>query len=524
MFPPENRRIAAVKSFEVRTRITAGRPLAAKAKVNVTEPLICVAVTGQTMEELRRARDGADGADIVEVRLDTVDRPDPVGALEGRMRPVIATCRAAWEGGFFRGSEDERRRILEQALAAGAEFVDVEARAEFADALIHQRRGRGVVLSWHDFQGTPPDLASRAAAMRARGAEVVKLAVTATRLTDTLQVMQLASEMRGDGSHVLLAMGASGVPTRILAARLGNRWTYGGDGVAPGQIPSARLLSEFEFRRIRPDAALYGVLGNPIGHSRSPAMHNAGFAALGINAAYVPLQTGDAEDFVQFARTVNLQGASITAPHKVAVVPHMDDVDPIARRVGAVNTLVVRDGRWIGFNTDVAGFLAPLTKQTTLKGTRATVLGAGGAARGVAIALADQGAHVTICARRPDRAREIADLVGGLVGELPPRAGTWDVLVNATPVGTGVDGENPVEGTPLDGRLVYDLVYNPAETRLLAAGRAAGCITIGGLEMLVAQAERQFELWTGRRPPEGLFARSAETSVANGAKAVSSAT
>ena len=476
------------------------------------EPLICVAVTGRTAGELRRARDAAQGADIVEVRLDTAERPEPAAALAGRKCPIIVTCRAAWEGGFFGGSEEERRRILEQALAAGAEFVDVEARAEFAPCLIRARRGRGIILSWHDFERTPSDLASRAAAMRATGAEVVKMATTAHKLEDLVALMRVARDPDPEGgTHVVLAMGATGMPSRILAAPFGNRWTYAGDGVAPGQIPAARLLSDFTFKRIRPDAALYGVLGKPVGHSRSPAMHNAGFAALGLNAAYVPLETDEVGDFVRFARAVNLRGASITAPHKVSVLRYMDEVEPLARRVGAVNTLVVREGRWIGANTDVDGFLAPLAGRMALGGTRATVLGAGGAARGVAVALAERGAAVTVCARRHEAAREIAELAGGSVGEFPPRGGSWDVLVNATPVGTGPKGENPIPGAPLDGRVVYDLVYTPAETRLLAAARAAGCATIGGLEMLVAQAERQFEMWTGQPPPAGLFARSASS-------------
>jgi 3-dehydroquinate dehydratase/shikimate dehydrogenase len=477
-----------------------------------------VAVTGRTVEELRRARDTAEGADIVEVRLDTVDRPDAAAALEGRRKPVIATCRAEWEGGFFRGSEEERRTILGRAIAAGAEFVDVEARAAFAADIVRARRGRGVIVSSHDFAGVPADLAERVRAMRASGAEIVKVAVTAHRLADSLPLMRIAAEASAENpGQVLLAMGAAGLPTRILASRLRNRWTYAGDGVAPGQIPAARLLSDFTFRRLRPDAALYGVVGNAVGHSRSPAMHNAGFAALGLNAAYVPLQTPDAEDFVTFARDVNLQGASITAPHKVALLPHMDDVEALAKRVGAVNTLVVRDGRWIGANTDVAGFLAPLAGRIRLTATRASVLGAGGAARGVAIALADEGAHVTICARRPERAREIAELVGGSVGPFPPTPRSWDLLVNATPAGTGAEGENPMAGAALDGTLVYDLVYTPAETRLMAAARAAGCDAIGGMEMLVAQAERQFELWTGQRPPDGLFARAAEPQATGGA-------
>ena len=472
------------------------------------EPQVCVTVTGRTMEELRRARDAAEGADLVEVRLDGVEHPDAAGALDGRLRPTIVTCRPKWEGGGFDGSEEERRTILEAASAAGAEFVDVESQASFAPCLIRARRGRGVVLSMHAF-GTPPtDLHERAAAMRSTGAEVIKIAIEAHRLSDLLPLFDVAGAARGeDGvcNHVLIAMGAPGVPSRVLASRLCNRWTYAGSGIAPGQMPASQLLRDFRFRRIRPDAALYGVVGSPVGHSRSPAMHNAGFASLGLNAAYLPLDTADADDFVRFARTLQLHGASITAPLKVALMRHADEVEPLARRVGAINTLVVRDGRWIGANTDVHGFLTPLAGRIALKGVRTAVLGAGGAARGVAIALADQGARVTICARRSAAAQEIANLVAGAVDTIPPKPGSWDVLVNATPMGSGVDPRSPMSDAPLDGEIVFDLVYAPMETRLLADARAAGCLPIGGLEMLVAQAERQFELWTGQRPPVGLF-------------------
>jgi 3-dehydroquinate dehydratase/shikimate dehydrogenase len=471
------------------------------------EPLVCVAVAARTVEELRRKRDSAEGADLVELRLDHLDRPDPVAAIEGRRRPVIATCRASWEGGQFTGSEGERRQILEAAINAGAEFVDVEAAAAFAPDIMRVRRGRGVVLSAHHFGPVPADLPQRFAAMRSAGAEVVKIAVEARSLIDVLPLFALAEARRntGDSGHVLIAMGNAGAPSRILAGRLGNRWTYAGDGVAPGQLPAARLLREFTFRRISPRSAVYGVVGNPVSHSKSPVMHNAGFAEMGIDAVYVPLEASSAEDFVRFARAINISGASITAPFKVDLMSHVDEVDRLAQRVGAINTIVVREGRWIGRNTDVHGFLAPLQGRIRVKGTRASILGAGGAARGVAIALAAEGAAVTICARRPEAAREIADLVGGRVGTFPPKAGSWDVLINATSAGTGPQGENPIEGAQLDGEMVFDLVYTPAETRLLAAARAAGCLTIGGLEMLVAQAERQFEMWTGQTPPAGLF-------------------
>jgi 3-dehydroquinate dehydratase / shikimate dehydrogenase len=483
---------------------------------------LCVTVTGRTMEELRRARDAAANADLVELRLDSVDRPDALGAIEGRRRPVIVTCRAAWEGGGFRGSEEERERILSAAEAGGAEFVDVEARAEFVPAMTRRRHGRGIVLSMHAFGEPPSDLADRARAMHATGAEVIKIAIEARRLTDVLMLLDLAAQPAlaasdGGSDHVLIAMGQPGVPTRVLAARLGNRWTYAGDEVAPGQMPASRLLGEFRFRRIRPDAALYGVVGNPIAHSLSPVMHNAGFAALGLNAVYVPLEAADADDFVAFARHAGLRGASITAPFKVAMLGKVDETDALATRVGAVNTLVARNDRWIGANTDVEGFLSPLAGRMALKGTRATVLGAGGAARAIVVALETQGAAITICARKEEAARELAQLAHGTVGTWPPRPGSWDVLVNATSCGSLARGGDPMAGVPLDGEIVFDLVYVPSETPLITRARAEGCLTIGGIEMLVAQAERQFELWTGQRPPAGLFRAAADAARGNDA-------
>ena len=474
------------------------------------------------MEELRRARDAAStaGADLVELRLDAVERPDVAGALEGRRRPVIVTCRAAWEGGAFGGSEEERRRILADATDAGAEYVDVEARAPFVSELIRRRRGRGIVISSHAYGPVPSDLLERAVSMRSTGAEVVKIAVEARRLSDMLPLVTLADraafgESDPAAGHVLVAMGDSGVPSRILAARLRNRWTYAGDGVAPGQMPAGRLLNDFHFRRLRADAALYGVVGRPVGHSLSPAMHNAGFAGLGINAAYVPLDTDDADDFVAFARAMKLRGASVTAPLKVAMLDRVDEVDAIACRVGAVNTLTSRNGRWIGTNTDVDGFLAPLAGRMALKGMRVTVLGAGGAARAVAVALAHEGASVTVAARREDEARAVAAASRARPGTMPPRPGSWDVLVNATPCGSAANPVNPMEGVRLDGEIVFDLVYAPAETALIRAARAAGCMTIGGIEMLVAQAERQFEIWTAQRPPAGLFRAAADRAAGN---------
>ena len=478
------------------------------------KPQLCVTVTGPTMDDLRRSRDAAIDADLVELRLDLVERPDVAGALHGRRTPVVVTCRASWEGGRFAGSEEERRRILESAIALGAEYVDVEAAAEFAPQLIASRSGRGIVASSHIFDPTPVDLRARFAAVRALGAEVSKLAVQVASLTDSLPLFEIAAEQPGhdDRGHVLLAMGNQGIATRILAARLRNRWTFAGDGVAPGQMPASRLLQEYRFRQIDAETALYGVVGNPIMHSRSPVMHNAGFGALGLNAVYLPLEARDAADFITFAERLGLRGASITAPFKLALMPRADVIDELAVRVGAINTLTMRDGKWLGANTDVEGFLSPLLQRTALAGQRVSILGSGGAARAVAVAAASRQAVVTVAARTQEAARAIAALVGGTAGEFPPQRGSWDVLVNATPVGSHKTPGTPMAGAALDGDVVFDLVYAPLETELLRDAETAGCRTIDGLEMLIAQAERQFELWTGQRPPAGLFAAAATSS------------
>lgn len=476
--------------------------------------LICTTVSGRTMDDVRRARDAASGADIVEVRLDGVADPDPAAALEGRLRPVVVTCRPRWEGGAFDGSEEERRRILTDAIAAGAEFVDVELRAPFAAEIVRNRRGRGVIVSMHLFGAPPPDVAERVQCLRSTGAEIVKFAMEANALEDTLPLYELGarSDPRADGQdHLLIAMGPRGTHTRVLAARLKNRWTYCGDGLAPGQMTAARMLSEFNFRRIKPDADLFAVTGSPIAHSLSPVMHNTGFAHAGFNAAYVALDARDARDFVTFAQAMNLCGASITAPLKVSMMAEMDEVDALAQQVGAVNTLSVRGGRWIGSNTDVAGFVAPLKGRMALRGARVAVLGAGGAARAVAVALKREGADVRVCARRRDEARTVAKLVGVHTGPFPPPSGSWDVLVNATSSGSRPGDESAMAGLELDGEIVFDLVYAPADTPLLAQARAAGCWTIGGIEMLIAQAEQQFATWTGAAPPPGLFRAAVES-------------
>jgi 3-dehydroquinate dehydratase/shikimate dehydrogenase len=464
--------------------------------------LLVETVTGRTMAELRAARDAVTRADMVELRLDGVEDIDVVGALAGRARPVIVTCRPTWEGGRFDGSEERRHSILREALNHGAEYVDVEWRAGFADLVA--RDPRRVVLSSHDFQRVPDDLAARATAMRQTRAGTIKIAIPAARLTDALALLPIGA----GGDAVVIAMGDAGLASRLLASRFGSRWTYAGDAIAPGQIPAARMLDEFRFHEVRSTTDIYGVVSNNVTHSMSPLMHNAAFRAADLDAVYLPLRAADFDDFLTFADAVKLKAASVTIPFKLDALRAAHKVDALTRAVGASNTLRRTASGWEATNTDVQGFLDPLDAiyQGSLEGARAAVLGAGGAARAVLVALLSRGAKVTIHARRKEQATEVGGTRGAEVGEWPPPAGSWDLLVNCTPLGgPSARSESPLPHGSFTGRMVYDLTYGEAESPLLRDARQGGCLTLDGLPMLVAQAERQFEWWTGSRPADGVM-------------------
>jgi len=439
------------------------------------------------------------------LRLDSVSDPNVAAALAGRRQPVIVTCRPTWEGGGFQGSETERRRVLEQALELGADYVDVEWRAGFAD-LIAKHPGRMIVSS-HDFDGLPEDLAERARDMRASGAAVVKIAAKARRLSDCVTLLDLSRTFGEHERAVLIAMGEMGLATRVLAQRFGSAWTYAGEVQDIGQVTARKLVDQFRFRSIGPATKVYGLVGSPIAHSLSPAMHNAAFTAAGIDAVYLPLPAADADDFVTFARAFGMKGASITIPYKVALFDRVHETDELVRTIGALNTVKIDGDQWTGRNTDVAGFLQPLhDRGLPLSGKRASILGAGGSARAVAVALASEGTRVTVHARDEKKAHAVAALVSGSVGRLPPQAGSWDLLVNCTPVGMHPRlDQSPVPSSALSRGVVYDLIYNPAVTRMMRDAAMAGADTIGGLDMLVGQAQEQFAWWTGVRPPSGVM-------------------
>lgn len=446
-------------------------------------------VTAARTAELRQMRQAAEArADVVELRVDGVEDLDLAAILADRAAPVIVTCRPVWEGGRYDGAEPDRLRLLRRARALGAEFIDIEFRADWRS--VAGQDGAGIVISFHDFNGIPADIEAIASGMQRSGADVVKIAVRANRLSDCIRLRELGASLR---NAAIIGMGPAGAMSRVAPQIFGSIWTYAGPLAELGQFTAAELRDVYGVGRLGEDAALYGVVGRPVMHSKSPALHNAGFRSAGLDALYAPFDAVDFEDFLAFAGAFDVQGASITAPFKADALAASRHADEVARATNAANTLRRERDGWHAFNTDVEGFLAPL-QDVPLQGAKAAIIGMGGGARAARLALARAGAEVMQLGREDvDRACE-----------------PWDLLVNATPVGTWPEIESSVmAGRPLRARIVYDLVYNPCETRLMKDAAISGAHVIGGMPMLIAQACRQFEIWFDRPAPRDVYAAAA---------------
>jgi adenylyltransferase/sulfurtransferase len=466
--------------------------------------LVASVTAGSTEEMLRAARETTDGADLIELRVDSIRHPDLERLRNAGPQPLIFTCRPERQGGFFQGEEDDRRALLRRALDLGFDFVDVELDT-MSQALRDAATTSRVIVSQHYLEGFPQDSPAIVARAVELGADVVKLAARTSSLAEALLLADAGRPARERGAAFApVAMGPAGTAGRVLAPRLEAAFTYasarGLPPTGPGQLGLDEMLGSYRFRSIDSSTEVYGILGRPALDSLSPAMHNTYLAKLGLNAVYVPFEEDDLPSFVAAARKLGVSGLSVTRPHKESIVAMLDELDEQARRVGAVNTVLVRDGQWKGFNTDVDGVVGPVTQHLSVEGKLAVILGAGGAARAAAVGLADRGAKIVVLARAPERAGALASLVGGDAGRLDELGGMrWDILINATPLSRGVlDQEQSLSCRP--GSLVLDMVYDPDETELLVTAKNRGAIAVPGLEMLAAQAVRQAEIWTGTSP------------------------
>ncbi|KAG6756993.1 hypothetical protein POTOM_037293 [Populus tomentosa] len=503
--------------------------------------LICTPIMADSVDKMAilMAEAKSVGADLVEIRLDSLKDFNPNSDIKTLILhsplPTLFTYRPMWEGGQYSGDEKPRLDALRLAMELGADYIDVELKVahEFNELLRGNKPGKcKLIVSSHNYENTPSveELGNLVARIQAAGADIVKIATTALDISDVARIFQITVHSQVRSVPIIgLVMGERGLISRILCAKFGGYLTFGtlesGVVSAPGQPTIKDLLDLYNFRQIGPDTKVFGIIGKPVGHSKSPILFNEAFKSVGINGVYVHLLVDDIALFLQTYSSTDFAGFSCTIPHKEDALKCCDEVHPVAKSIGAVNCIIRRqnDGKLFGYNTDYVGAISAIeeglrasqnvsnTVGSPLAGKLFVVIGAGGAGKALAYGAKEKGARVVIANRTYERAKVLADIIGGdaiTLADLEnfhPEDGM--ILANTTSIGMQpkVD-ETPVSKNALRSySLVFDAVYTPKITRLLREAEESGAKIVTGLEMFIGQAYEQFERFTELPAPKELF-------------------
>jgi len=516
---------------------------------------ICVSVCAETVDEfIKKTKRAKEIADVVELRFDCLameefprddfKKTEPIHnkiLTEVFNSEVIQTFRPKQFGGQREISEDE----LDNFWYSGYDGTWADVEEERVEGVMHWIY-HPIICSHHDFERTPNNLTEIYQRLKNTGAHIVKIAIQANKITDTIGIWSLIKFYDSEKDQLLddkiakntklekqtgikleteivklipIAMGEAGKWTRILGLAYGAPLTYAsleeGNETAPGQISAKDLIEVYRVKELDKQTEIYGIIGNPVSHSLSPYMHNAAFKHCELNAVYIPFEVSNLDEFVKRmvrpeTREIdwNLKGFSVTIPHKEAIIKHLDFVDEAAKEIGAVNTVKIVDGKLLGFNTDSTGFIEPLLeKYPDLKEAKVGIIGNGGAARACIYALKKEGAKPKIFARDTEKAKDLSKEFEVECLEFKQGKTDFsdiDILINTTPLGMKgeLKNQSPASAEQLKNlHLAYDLVYNPIKTRFLREAENVGIPTIGGIEMLIAQGVKQFEIWTELKPP-----------------------
>ncbi|CAK7340834.1 unnamed protein product [Dovyalis caffra] len=503
----------------------------------ICAPIMAEAV-GQMLVQMKKAKEL--GADLAEVRVDFLKNFSPRNDLEVLIKqgplPTLITYRPKWEGGQYDGDENKRQEALKLAMELGADFIDIELKVglptvaqEFYNFIQGNKPEKvKIIVSSHNYECTPSieDIGDLAARILATGADIVKVATTALDITDNARMFHTI--VHSQVPIIGLVMGERGLMSRVLAPKYGAFLTFGSiePGVvsAPGQPTIKDLLDLYNLRQIGADTKVHGVIGNPIGHSKSPHLYNAAFKSVGFNGIYLPLLVDNVANYISTYSSPDFVGYSYTIPHKEDGLRCCDEVDPIAKEIGAISCMIRRpvDGKLIGYNVDYLGAIAAIEEalratngvpasSSPLAGKLFVVIGAGGAGKALAYGAYEKGARVIVANRTYGKAKELATKVGGQAITLDELKDFHPeermILANTTSVGM----KPRIDDTPLPKEalkhysLVFDAIYTPKLTRLLREAQEAGTTIVYGTEMFINQAFVQFKRFTGLPAPKQLI-------------------
>jgi 3-dehydroquinate dehydratase/shikimate dehydrogenase len=498
---------------------------------------ICVSVCAETADEfIENIKRAAEFADVVELRFDCLKESE-INIFYQKLGhqwqisesvPLITTFRPKEQGGFRELNQKERDYFWNSGYEIGWADCEEDIIEDSWNWLWEKR-----ICSFHDFKNVPENIDEIYKRLKATGADIVKIAVQVDEATDSIAVWKLLEKAKAENIQIIpIAMGEAGKWTRILGLAHGAFMTYAaleaGKETAGGQLTAKDLIETYRVKELDENTEIYGIIASSVSHSVSPFMHNAVFKFHNLNAVYIPFEVKNPGEFIKkFIKKetreidLNFKGFSVTIPHKETIIEFLDEIDETAKAIGAVNTVKIENGKLYGYNTDAQGFIEPLkTAYGDLNKTKIAVLGAGGAARACVYALKKENAEVTIFARNLQKAESLANEFQVELKEFTktenrkPKTvfNDFDILINTTPLGTKGEFENetPVFAEQIENvKLVYDLIYNPFQTRLMSEADKANVPKIGGSAMLVAQAVAQQKIWTGRAAPLKEMSRAA---------------
>ncbi len=480
------------------------------SRTKICIPIIAKKVSN-ALNDLKAARKRCD---IVELRIDfikDIDENKLKTLLKGAKKDIIISCRKENDKGKFNGKEQERIHLLRTAINLSAGYIDIEydAGEKIIKDLIRNKKDTKIIISYHNFKYTPKteELERIYYKIKELNPDLVKIVTFAGSLNDNFRVFEL---LRGKKDLISFCMGIKGQISRVICAKYGSLLTYASieknKGSASGQITAEELIKEYNFYMLDKNTKILGVIGEHAENSKSRFMHNSMFKIKGFNAVYHPfkLESHELEEFIKRFKEDYFIGAAVTVPHKVTIMKYLDRIDETAKKIGAVNTIVNKNKELVGYNTDYYGAVMALKEKTELKGKRVLVIGAGGAARAVIYGLRKEGCELTIVNRTIERAKMLAEEFNVKFDDiifLTQIIHDNEIIINTTSVGMKPNEKESVieEKQIASGKIMMDIVYSPIKTKLIKLAQNKGCKTITGERMLIYQAIKQFELWTGKK-------------------------
>lgn len=494
----------------------------------MNQPLICMTLTGSTLEEnLKLVKKYEKQIDLVELRVDYLNEQEQLYARRFPAlirQPCILTIRRDIDGGLFNGGEFSRTNLFGRALAfadpdKSRNFAYVDFEEDYHIPSIQDAAmafGVRIIRSYHNMTEPVLNIRERCDIMRKTGFEIPKIAFMPRSLSDVVNMFKEGEKMT-QYEHILCAMGVEGLPSRILSTFSNSFLTYVspmelmGNTSTIGHVDPLTINELYHFKSITKDSKLFGIAGWPLVKTLSPELHNRGYKKHNIDAVYLPVRSSLISESLGFAEQLGFKGLSVTVPFKESVLYYLSEQSPEVVQIGACNTIVRKNNGWVGYNTDAGGFRLALEEfigSPSLKHKKVAVIGAGGAAKAVVYTLKQMGAKVCIFNRTVEHAELIANKYGYeccvLDEKCAPKLDEYSsLIVQTTSVGMNADGVPSSENDPIyfydfrGNELVFDLIYTPSITPVMKRASLAGCRTCNGYKMLEYQGYEQFKLFTG---------------------------